>query len=173
MLVDKIGAGKRAPYVVNVVIEIPAMAQPIKYEIDKDSGALVVDRFLATPMFYPCNYGFIPGTVAGDNDPIDVLVWCPYHLSPGVVIASKIIGVLDMEDEAGEDYKLIAVPDSKISPSFDHINDVKDLPKELLDQIKHFFEHYKDLEPNKWVKVREFKSKDHAIELVKTSIRSL
>jgi inorganic pyrophosphatase len=170
MQVNKIGPGKNAPHIVNVVIEIPAMGQPIKYEIDKESGALLVDRFLATPMFYPCHYGFIPGTIAGDNDPIDVLVWCPYALTPGVVISSRIIGVLDMEDESGEDFKLIAVPDSKISPSFNHIEDVLDLPKELLDQIKHFFEHYKDLEPTKWVKVRQFKNKEAAIAIVKASL---
>ena len=172
MLVDKIGPGSKAPDIVNVLIEIPAMGQPVKYEIDKETGAVFVDRFLATPMFYPCNYGFVPGTLAGDGDPIDVLVWCPYTLSPGVVIPTRIIGVLDMEDEAGEDYKLIGVPSPKISPAFNHINDVQDLPETLLAQIKHFFEHYKDLEPNKWVKVRSLKNKEEALTLLKAAIEA-
>jgi inorganic pyrophosphatase len=170
MQIEKIGPGQQAPAIVNVIIEIPAMSQPIKYEVDKHSGAIFVDRFLSTPMFYPCNYGFIPGTLGGDGDPLDVLVWCPYSLSPGVVIASRIIGVLDMEDEAGEDYKLLAVPSNSISKAFNHLQDITDMPSEVLNQIQHFFEHYKDLEPKKWVKVREFKGKEYALELVKQGI---
>lgn len=153
-----------------VVIEIPAESEPVKYEIDKDSGALVVDRFLKTPMFYPCHYGFIPQTLGGDGDPLDVLVWAPYKLIPGCVIKARMIGGLDMEDEAGEDVKLIAVPDSKISSEFQHIQTLNDLPAEILKKIIHFFEHYKDLEPNKWVKIRNTLSKEQAIELIKGSV---
>jgi inorganic pyrophosphatase len=172
MQINKISAGALAPAIVNVIIEIPALSQPVKYEIDKESGAIFVDRFLATPMFYPCHYGFVPQTLAGDGDPIDVLVWCPYVLSPGVVIPSRIIGVLEMDDDGGEDVKLLAVPAHQVSPLFNHIEDIDDLPKELLAQIKHFFEHYKDLEPTKWVKVREFKNKQSALDLLTQALKA-
>lgn len=166
-----IGAGSKAPEVVNVVIEIPAhQSQPVKYEVDKDSGALVVDRFMATPMFYPCHYGFVPGTMSGDGDPIDVLVWSPYQLVPGCVIASRVVGMLEMDDESGEDLKIIAVPDSKICPQLAHVKDLADLPDDLLDRIKHFFENYKDLEKGKWVQVRSYQPRDKALDVMKQSI---
>ncbi len=155
-----------------VLIEIPAESEPVKYEIDKESGALIVDRFLKTPMFYPCHYGFVPNTLGGDGDPIDVLVWAPYKLIPGCLIKARIIGGIDMEDEAGEDIKLIAVPDSKISSEFQHIQNVSDLPASIFKKIVHFFEHYKDLEPNKWVKIRSTLSREKAVELLKSSITS-
>lgn len=149
----KVPAGKDAPEDINVVIEIPANADPIKYEIDKDSNAVVVDRFMATPMFYPANYGYIPNTLSDDGDPLDVLVVTPYPVVPGAVIRCRPVGVLNMTDEAGEDAKLIAVPHSKLTKMYDHIQDVSDLPELLLAQIKHFFEHYKELEAGKWVRV--------------------
>jgi inorganic pyrophosphatase len=156
MNIAKISSGPKFPEIINVVIEIAAYSDPIKYEIDKDSGALFVDRILQTPMFYPCHYGFIPGTLGGDGDPIDVLVWCPNDLIPGCVVRARLIGGLDMDDEAGEDIKLIAVLDKKTSPEYDHIESVRDLPSGVADKIQHFFEHYKDLEKGKWVKVRNF-----------------
>lgn len=146
-------AGKDLPEDIYVVIEIPANADPIKYEVDKESGALFVDRFMSTAMFYPCNYGYINHTLSLDGDPVDVLVPTPYPLQPGSVIRCRPVGVLKMTDEAGEDAKLIAVPHTKLSKEYDHINDVNDLPELLKAQITHFFEHYKDLEKGKWVKV--------------------
>ena len=139
-------AGKDLPEDIYVVIEIPANADPIKYEIDKESGALFVDRFMSTAMFYPCNYGYINHTLSLDGDPVDVLVPTPYPLQPGSVIRCRPVGVLKMTDEAGEDAKLIAVPHTKLSKEYDHIKDVNDLPELLKAQIAHFFEHYKDLE---------------------------
>ena len=146
-------AGKELPEDIYVVIEIPANADPIKYEIDKDTGALFVDRFMSTAMFYPCNYGYINHTLSLDGDPVDVLVPTPYPLQPGSVIRCRPVGVLKMTDEAGEDAKLVAVPHTKLSKEYDHIKDVNDLPELLKAQIAHFFEHYKDLEKGKWVKV--------------------
>ena len=153
MNIDNISIGKDVPNDFNVVIEISANAPGIKYELDKDSGAVFVDRFIATPMHYPCNYGFIPSTLSEDGDPVDVLVVSPFPLPPGVVIRCRAIGMLAMEDEAGEDAKLVAVPVSKLTSLYDKINSTDDLPELLIKQITHFFEHYKDLEPGKWVKV--------------------
>jgi inorganic pyrophosphatase len=146
-------AGKDLPEDIYVVIEIPANADPIKYEVDKESGALFVDRFMSTAMFYPCNYGYINHTLSLDGDPVDVLVPTPYPLEPGSVIRCRPVGVLKMTDESGEDAKLVAVPHTKLSKEYDHIKDVNDLPELLKAQITHFFEHYKDLEKGKWVKV--------------------
>ena len=146
-------AGKDLPEDIYVVIEIPANADPIKYEVDKESGALFVDRFMSTAMFYPCNYGYINHTLSLDGDPVDVLVPTPYPLEPGSVIRCRPVGVLKMTDESGEDAKLVAVPHTKLSKEYDHIKDVNDLPDLLKAQITHFFEHYKDLEAGKWVKV--------------------
>jgi Inorganic pyrophosphatase len=146
-------AGKELPEDIYVVIEIPANADPIKYEVDKESGALFVDRFMSTAMFYPCNYGYINHTLSLDGDPVDVLVPTPYPLEPGSVIRCRPVGVLKMTDESGEDAKLVAVPHTKLSKEYDHIKDVNDLPELLKAQITHFFEHYKDLEKGKWVKV--------------------
>ncbi|QWT46327.1 inorganic diphosphatase [Azospira inquinata] len=153
MNIDNLPIGKDVPNDFNVVIEIPARAPGIKYELDKDSGAVVVDRFMSTPMHYPCNYGFIPKTLSDDGDPVDVLVVTPYPLMPGVVVRCRPLGILNMEDEAGMDAKLIAVPVGKLTPIYDKVQTVDDLPDLLPKMIQHFFEHYKDLEPNKWVKV--------------------
>lgn len=157
MNIDNISIGKDVPNDFNVVIEISANAPGIKYELDKDSGAVFVDRFIATPMHYPCNYGFIPSTLSEDGDPVDVLVVSPYPLPPGVVIRCRAIGMLAMEDEAGEDAKLVAVPVQKLTSLYDKVNSTDDLPELLIKQITHFFEHYKDLEAGKWVKVKGWK----------------
>lgn len=153
MSLNNVPAGKDLPNDINVIIEIPANHSPIKYEVDKDSGAVFVDRFMSTPMFYPCNYGYIPNTLSEDGDPLDVLVVTPYPLVPGCVIRCRPIGILNMSDEAGQDAKLIAVPHDKLSTIYHDVKETKDLPKLLLDQIQHFFENYKDLEEGKWVKV--------------------
>lgn len=153
MILDRVPAGKDVPNDFNVVIEIPANAAPIKYELDKDTGAMFVDRFMSTAMFYPCNYGYVPQTLSEDGDPVDVLVVTPFPLSLGVVVRCRALGVLMMEDEAGIDAKLVAVPVDKLCPMYKDIRSTSDLPALLLEQIKHFFEHYKDLEKGKWVKV--------------------
>ncbi len=150
---DKVPAGKSLPEDIYVVIEIPANSSPIKYEIDKDSHAVFVDRFMATPMFYPANYGYIPQTLSEDGDALDVLVVTPYPVVPGSVIRARPVGMLNMSDEAGKDAKLIAVPHDKLSAMYHKIKEVSDLPELLIKQIEHFFENYKDLEPGKWVKV--------------------
>jgi inorganic pyrophosphatase len=153
MRIDQIAVGKNAPYDVNVIIEVPIGGEPIKYELDKASGALVVDRFLYTAMRYPGNYGFIPHTLSGDGDPVDVLVANSRALVPGAVISVRPVGVLLMEDNAGTDEKILAVPSKHISAKFDAIADYKDLPDIAIRQVEHFFAHYKDLEPGKWVKI--------------------
>ncbi len=150
---DLVSAGKDVPNDINVIIEIPAQADPIKFEVDKDSGAIFVDRFMGTSMRYPLNYGYVPHTVAGDGDPVDVLVVTPFPLFPGAVIRCRPVGVLKMEDESGIDAKVVAVPVSKLTPLYDKVQSVDDLPELLMKQTVHFFEHYKDLEPGKWVKV--------------------
>ncbi|MDX5299628.1 MAG: inorganic diphosphatase, partial [Gammaproteobacteria bacterium] len=154
MLFDNIPAGKEPPEDIYVAIEIPANSSPVKYEIDKDMGAVMVDRFMASPMFYPANYGFIPHTLADDGDPLDVLVVTPYPVTPGSIIRCRPVGVLNMEDEAGDDAKLVAVPHDKLTTLYSNVKEVTDLPELLLHQIKHFFENYKTLEKGKWVKVR-------------------
>ncbi|MFP4161924.1 MAG: inorganic diphosphatase [Ectothiorhodospira sp.] len=171
MNIDKISAGKDVPNNINVIIEIPAQSSPVKYEVDKDSGALLVDRFMATPMFYPCNYGFVPHTLSDDGDPVDVLVMTPYPLLSGSVILCRPVGVLNMTDEAGEDAKLLAVPVSKLSPEYDGIQGPDDVPPLLLEQIRHFFEHYKELEPNKWVKVQGWAGADAARAEIESSVQ--
>ena len=153
MNIDAIKAGNALPEDINVIIEIPAFADPIKYEIDKTSSALVVDRFVSTSMRYPCNYGFIPHTLAEDGDPVDVLVLTPYPLNAGCVIRARPIGILRMQDDSGYDVKVLAVPHKKLTPLYDHIITYKDLPELTVSQITHFFTHYKDLEPGKWVKI--------------------
>ena len=170
MDISKISIGKNAPENVNVIIEVPANADPIKYEFDKDSGAIFVDRFLATPMHYPANYGFVPNTLSGDGDPADVLVVAPYSLQPGSVIAARPVGVLLMEDEAGKDEKIIAVPGGKLTKLYDHVESYKDLPEVLLSQVQHFFERYKDLEAGKWVKVTGWAGADEAKKLLQEAI---
>ncbi|EKE73705.1 inorganic diphosphatase [Gallaecimonas xiamenensis] len=153
MSLNQVPAGKNIPDEINVIIEIPANASPIKYEVDKDSGAIFVDRFMSTPMFYPCNYGYVNHTLSLDGDPVDVLVPTPYPLIPGSVIRCRPVGVLKMTDESGEDAKVVAVPVSKLTKIYDDVKDVTDLPELLKNQITHFFERYKELEPGKWVKV--------------------
>jgi inorganic pyrophosphatase len=150
---DKVPPGKSLPDDIYVVIEIPAQSAPIKYEIDKDSHAVFVDRFMATPMFYPANYGYIPQTLSEDGDPLDVLVVAPYPLVPGSVIRCRPVGVLNMSDESGQDAKLLAVPHDKLTVLYKDVKEAADLPQLLIQQIEHFFENYKDLEPGKWVKV--------------------
>ncbi len=150
---DKVPPGKNPPDDIYVVIEIPANSAPVKYEIDKGSHAVFVDRFMATAMFYPANYGFIPQTLGEDGDPLDVLVVTPHPVVPGSVVRCRPVGVLHMSDEAGNDAKLVAVPHDKLSVLYRNVKEVEDLPQLLKQQIQHFFEHYKDLEPGKWVKV--------------------
>jgi inorganic pyrophosphatase len=153
MDLTKIASGKNPPSEINVVIEVPLGGYPVKYEIDKDSCAIFVDRFLHTSMVYPCNYGFIPHTLSGDGDPVDVLVVSEIPVVPGCVIACRPIGVLMMQDESGEDEKILAVPVTKLTPYYADIKSYKDLPPIFIEKISHFFENYKDLEKNKWVKV--------------------
>ncbi len=166
MSYNQIPAGKDLPNDVYVAIEIPANSSPIKYEIDKDFDALMVDRFMATPMFYPANYGYIPNTLADDGDAVDVLVVTPYPVVPGSVIRARPVGVLEMTDEAGSDAKVVAVPHSKLSALYDDVKEVSDLPALLLEQIKHFFENYKDLEKGKWVKVEGWADAARAKEII-------
>jgi len=156
---------------INVVIEIP-QGSNIKYELDKESGAIVLDRILYGSQFYPANYGFVPNTLAEDGDPIDVLVISSEAVIPGCVIKSRVIGVLIMEDENGQDEKIIALPTIKLDPKMAKINELEDLPEITLQQIKHFFETYKDLEPGKWVKVTGFDGKEKAIELLQKAIKN-
>ncbi len=175
MDIDKIPAGKNPPGDINVVIEIPGGAgggAPVKYEIDKDSGAVFVDRIVNTPMFYPCNYGFVPNSLHADGDPTDVLVICDFQLQPGVVIRCRPVGVLKMEDDGGMDDKLIAVPVEKVDPFQAGIQDLNDVPAKTRDRIKHFFEHYKDLEEGKWVKVIGWGDKAEAEEILSASIEA-
>ena len=168
MNLSLIPAGKNPPEDIYVVIEIP-QGSGIKYEVDKKSGAVFVDRFLFTAMYYPFNYGFIPNTLADDGDPTDVLVISREPVVPGSVIRCRPIGMLEMEDEEGIDTKIIAVPVSKLDPTFDSIKEVKDLPEATLNKIKHFFEHYKELESGKWVKVKSFKDSNEAkVDIVKS-----
>ncbi|MBC3930100.1 MULTISPECIES: inorganic diphosphatase [Undibacterium] len=153
MSLNNVPAGRDLPNDFNVIIEIPMNSDPIKYEVDKDTGAIFVDRFMGTAMHYPCNYGYVPQTIAGDGDPVDVLVITPFPLIPGVVIRCRAIGVLKMTDEAGNDAKVLAVPVDKILPIYANLQKPSDLNELQLRQIQHFFEHYKDLEKGKWVKV--------------------
>ena len=162
MSYDKLSAGADVPDEINVIIEIPANSDPVKYEVDKDTGLLMVDRFMASPMFYPCSYGYIPGTLSEDGDPIDVLVEAPYPVAPGSVIACRPIGVLNMRDEAGPDAKLVAVPKRKLTTLYDDVEDVEDLPALLRAQIEHFFRRYKELEKGKWVEIDGWASAEEA-----------
>ena len=162
MNLDRVDAGRDLGNDINVIIEIPMHADPIKYEIDKSTGALFVDRFVSTPMVYPCNYGYIPRTISEDGDPIDVLVIAPFALAPGVVVRCRPIGLLNMTDEAGRDSKLLAVPIPKLTPLYNRVQTARDLPDMTCQQITHFFSHYKDLEPGKWVKVEEWGSPEDA-----------
>ena len=153
MNLDRVGPGKKVPDEVNVIIEIPAHSDPVKYEVDKETGAMFVDRFMNTAMHYPCNYGYIPHTLSEDGDPVDVLVVTPIPLISGSVIVCRVVGVLNMTDESGPDAKLLAVPVDKLCKLYCSVKTSEEMPPLLLDQIAHFFEHYKDLEEGKWVKV--------------------
>ena len=154
MNLDRVSSGRDVPNDINVIIEIPAHGEPIKYEVDKATGAMFVDRFMATAMHYPCNYGYVPHTLSEDGDPVDVLVITPIPLHTGVVVRCRPVGMLKMEDEAGIDAKVLAVPIDKLTSLYRDIESPRDLPESILNQISHFFEHYKDLEAGKWVKVK-------------------
>jgi inorganic pyrophosphatase len=166
MRIDAVKIGIDPPREVNVIIEVPVGGEPIKYEMDKEAGTLIVDRFLYTAMRYPGNYGFIPHTLSDDGDPCDVLIASTRAIVPGAVMSVRPVGVLFMEDEAGGDEKIIAVPSSKLTQRYDRVNSYSDLPDITLAQIQHFFEHYKDLERGKWVKVRRWGSPEDAHKLI-------
>jgi inorganic pyrophosphatase len=164
---SKIPVGTNPPWEINVIVEIPLGSDPVKYEVDKASGALFVDRFLHTAMFYPCNYGFIPNTLADDGDPVDVLVVAPVPVISGAIVRSRPIGLLVMEDEAGADEKVIAVPVDALHPYHREVSSYRQLPKILIDQIAHFFRHYKDLEQGKWVDIKRWGEADEAFDLIR------
>ena len=167
---SKLPPGKNPPHEINVLIEVPLRSDPIKYEFDKDTGCIFVDRYLYTTMFYPCNYGFVPQTLADDGDPIDVMVAGRMPVIPGAILRARPIGVLLMEDEAGGDEKILAVPIDKITQINKNVRSYKDLPEIDLARIAHFFEHYKDLEPNKWVKILGWDGPEKAHELIMAAI---
>ena len=170
MIIDNVTLGKNVPEEVNVIIEVPIGGEPIKYEMDKASGALMVDRFLYTSMRYPGNYGFIPHTLSDDGDPCDVIIANTRAIIPGAIMSVRPVGVLFMEDEAGGDEKILAVPASKLTRRYENVNNYTDLPAITLDQIQHFFERYKDLEPGKWVKVVRWGTAKEARTLIKEGI---
>ncbi len=170
MLLDALKIGQNPPHDINVIIEVPVGGEPIKYEMDKASGALFVDRFLYTPMRYPGNYGFVPHTLSADGDPIDVLVCNTRAIMPGAVINCRPVGVLVMEDDGGGDEKIIAVPSTKLTKRYDAVKTYSDLPKISIEQIEHFFAHYKDLEPGKWVKIDHWGHADEAKKLIEDAI---
>jgi len=171
MNLDRVGPGRDLPNDFNVIIEIPMNADPIKYEVDKETGAMFVDRFMSTAMRYPCNYGYVPHTLSGDGDPVDVLVLSPVPLITGVVVRCRPIGMLKMTDEAGEDTKVLAVPIDKLSSLYRQIVTARDLPDLVTSQISHFFEHYKDLEPGKWVKLMGWVGPEEAKEEILEGVR--
>lgn len=171
MGIENLEAGRQIPDEINVVIEIPSQHSPIKYEIDKDSGMVMVDRFLGTAMFYPCEYGFIPHTLGEDGDPADVLVISPYSLLPGSVIRCRPLGLLRMTDESGKDAKILAVPVDKLTSRYKSVQKPEDLGKDLLDMISHFFTHYKDLDNGKWAKVDGWENGDSAKKEILASIK--
>ncbi len=170
MRIDAIAVGTHPPEDVNVIVEVPIGGEPIKYEMDKASGTLVVDRFLHTPMRYPGNYGFVPHTLSEDGDPIDVIVANTRPIVPGAVINVRPIGVLMMEDDAGGDEKIVAVPVPKLTKRYEHVHNYTDLPRITLEQVQHFFEHYKDLEPGKWVKMKGWGDAGEAKRLIREAI---
>lgn len=171
MNLDRVDSGADVPNNVNVVIEIPMNSAPIKYELNKETGALFVDRFMSTAMHYPCNYGYIPHTLSGDGDPVDVLVLTPFALVPGVVVRCRPLGMLKMIDEAGADEKLLAVPIDKLTSIYRDMQSPRDLPEITLNQIAHFFQHYKDLEPGKWVKVEGWEGPEEAKQAIRDGVK--
>lgn len=166
MDISKLPIGDNAPHEVNVLIEVPMGGNPVKYELDKDSGAMFVDRFLHTAMHYPCNYGFVPHTLSDDGDPVDAAVLGQHTVAPGVVVPSRPIGVLMMEDESGIDEKILCVPIDRLHPYYENVVSIEDVRPILLEQIAHFFTHYKDLEPGKWVKVTGWEGVEKAKALI-------
>ena len=171
MILDRVSPGTDVPNDINVIIESPANSDPVKYEVDKDTGAMFVDRFMSTAMHYPCNYGYIPHTLSDDGDPVDVLVVTPYPLISGSVVRCRPVGVLKMTDESGDDAKVLAVPITKLCTSYANVKDTDDMSKLLLDQIAHFFEHYKDLDEGKWVRVDGWAGIKEAHEEILSSIK--
>ena len=171
MDISKISSGENPPSDLNAIIEVPLGGEPIKYEIDKKSGAMFVDRYLYTSMRYPVNYGFVPHTLSLDGDPIDVMVIGQRALFPGSVVRCRPVGVLMMEDDGGKDEKILAVPHQKLTRFYDKVKEKEDLPDIMLERITHFFEHYKDLEPNKWVKVEGWHDRDKAEELIMEAVK--
>jgi inorganic pyrophosphatase len=170
MNLDRVTPGKNIPDEVNVIIEIPAHSDPVKYEVDKETGAMFVDRFMNTAMHYPCNYGYVPHTLSEDGDPVDVLVITPVPLISGSVIRCRPICMMNMTDESGPDAKVLAVPIDPLSNQYRHIQTMQDLPQQLLDQIAHFFDHYKDLEANKWVRIEGWEDRAAACREILFSI---
>jgi inorganic pyrophosphatase len=171
MSLDRVDAGRDVPEDFNVVIEIPMNSEPVKYEVDKASGAIFVDRVLTTPMRYPCNYGYVPRTLSGDGDPVDVLVLLPVPLVPGSVIRCRPLGMLAMTDDAGEDTKVIAAPLDKVFAAYSKLRGIDDVPEPTRDRIMHFFQHYKDLEKGKWVKIEGWKNADAARREILDSVK--
>lgn len=171
MGLEHLQAGKQVPDDINVVIEIPSNNSPIKYELDKDSGMVMVDRYLGTSMVYPCEYGFVPHTLSEDSDPLDVLVVSPYSLMPGSVVRCRPVGMLRMTDESGKDSKILAVPVAKLTTRYQHVKKAEDLGKELLNTIEHFFKHYKDLEPGKWAKIEGWEDAEAARKEILASVK--
>lgn len=170
MSLNNVGPGASLPDDMNVIIEIPRYGDPIKYEVDKETGAMFVDRFMSTAMHYPCNYGYIPQTLSDDGDPADVLVLAPFPLVTGSVVRCRPLGMLKMEDEAGEDAKILAVPIDKLTKFYTSWTSYRDVQQEMLDKIEHFFGHYKDLEKGKWVKILGWASKDEARKEILDSV---
>ncbi len=170
MSLMKIESGRDVPHEINVVIEIPMHGEPVKYEVNKQSGVLCVDRFMSTAMFYPTNYGYIPNTLSEDGDPVDVLVVTPVPLINGSVISCRVVGMLKMTDEAGVDAKLLAVPVNKLTKIYQHVETYKDLPQHLLSSLEHFFNHYKDLEEGKWVKIEGWCGPEEAKQEIVASV---
>jgi inorganic pyrophosphatase len=171
MDLQKVPRGDNIPNDINVIIEIPSHSEPVKYEMDKQTGAMFVDRFMSTAMHYPCNYGYVPNTLSSDGDPVDVMVVTPYPLIPGSVIKCRPIGVLKMTDESGDDAKILALPIDKLFKGYRTITSFRDMPPHLLDQIAHFFEHYKDLDEGKWVRVEGWGGREEARQEIMDSVR--
>lgn len=171
MILDRVPSGRDVPNEINVIIEIPAHADPVKYELDKETGAMFVDRFMSTAMHYPCNYGYVPHTLSKDGDPVDVLVVTPVPLISGSVIRCRPVGVLKMTDEAGDDAKILALPIDELCKSYCHLKNYKDFPQDRLDTIAHFFEHYKDLDEGKWVRVEGWAGVDEAEQEILDSLQ--
>lgn len=169
---DKVSAGDNAPNDINVIIEIPAQSDPVKYEVHKETGMLMVDRFMATSMVYPCNYGYVPRTLCDDGDPLDVLVIAPFALYPGSLISCRPVGLMKMTDESGIDAKILAVPSNKLTSIYHKVNDYNDLPESVIASIAHFFAHYKDLEAGKWVNIDGWFGLDEAKQEILASIEN-